>query len=451
MEFLGLMEILQFKLTNVGRFSNIELPLAPTDEKKSKVTVLVGNNGAGKTFLLKSLATSLSWFVARIRSEKGNGSPIQEDDIKNGHNAAAIKISLEHNAYLHRWTIAKTRTGRKNEQSSQLNDATKLAEHFRSELSENEQASLPLIVFYPVERVVLDIPLKIRDKHSFQQLDGYDNALNQGVDFRRFFEWFREREDAENETGIPIEAVEKLYKSFINDPKALLGLQEMHALMRDRQLSAVRAAISAFMPGFSNLRVRRKPRLYMSVDKNGESLNVGQLSQGEKSLMALVGDIARRLAMMNPALENPLHGNGIVLIDEVDLHLHPKWQRTLIARLTSTFPNCQFILTTHSPLVISDSKDVLCYLLDDGEISVVDDLYGLDANSVLLQVMDTDIRNADVDMRLRALLNTIQDGELDKAKGLLAELSKDLPENNIELIKARLLLRKQELRHAQDH
>ena len=101
--------------------------------------------------------------------------------------------------------------------------------------------------------------------------------------------------------------------------------------------------------------------------------------------------------------------------------------------------------------MISDSKDVLCYLLDDGEISVVDDLYGLDANSVLLQVMDTDIRNADVDMRLRALLNTIQDGELDKAKGLLAELSKDLPENNIELIKARLLLRKQELRHAQDH
>ncbi|MEJ2793464.1 AAA family ATPase [Iodobacter sp. LRB] len=444
------MEILQFKLTNVGRFSNIELPLAPTDEKKSKVTVLVGNNGAGKTFLLKSLATSLSWFVARVRSEKGNGSPIQEDDIKNGQNAAAIKISLKHNAYLHRWIIAKTRTGRKNEQSSQLNDATKLAEHFRSELSKDEQTSLPLIVFYPVERVVLDIPLKIRDKHSFQQLDGYDNALNQGVDFRRFFEWFREREDAENETGIPIEAVEKLYKSFINDPKALLGLQEMHALMRDRQLSAVRAAISAFMPGFSNLRVRRKPRLYMSVDKHGESLNVGQLSQGEKSLMALVGDIARRLAMMNPSLENPLHGDGIILIDEVDLHLHPKWQRTLIARLTSTFPNCQFILTTHSPLVISDSKDVLCYLLDDGEISVVDDLYGLDANSVLLQVMDTDIRNVDVDMRLRALLNTIQDGELDKAKDLLAELSKDLPENNIELIKARLLLRKQELRHAQD-
>ncbi|MCX7206676.1 MAG: AAA family ATPase [Proteobacteria bacterium] len=456
------MEIVEFSLTNIGRFSDIEIPLAPTDEKKSKVTVLVGNNGAGKTFLLKSLAISLSWFVARVRSEKGNGSSIPEDDIKNENNSAVIGVELLeaqgqagnpdaniHN-FIHFWSIAKTRTGRKSEQTSHLNGATKLAEYFRSQLSENEHASLPLIVFYPVERVVLDIPLKIRDKHSFQQLDGYDNALNQGVDFRRFFEWFREREDVENESGIPQEVYDKLYKSVGDDPELWQMLSAMHASSRDRQLTAVRTAISAFMPGFSNLRVSRKPRLIMTIDKHGESLNVGQLSQGEKSLMALVGDIARRLAMMNPALENPLHGEGIVLIDEVDLHLHPKWQRTLISRLTSTFPNCQFILTTHSPLVISDSKDVLCYLLDDGEISVVDDLYGLDANSVLLQVMDTDIRNAGVAMHLRALLNTIQDGELDKAKGLLAELSKDLPENNIELIKARLLLRKQELRHAQD-
>jgi predicted ATP-binding protein involved in virulence len=466
MELWGLMEILKFRLTNVGRFSNIELLLAPVNNKKSKVTVLVGNNGAGKTFLLKSLATSLSWFVARVRSEKGNGSPIAEDDIKNDANTAIIDIevlewrgpsgnsdaNIEDNIY--DWNIAKTRAGRKNEQSSHLNGATRLAEYFRSQLSINEKAPLPLIVFYPVERVVLDIPLKIRDKHSFQQLDGYDNALNQGVDFRRFFEWFREREDSENESAIAQKVFNDLSHSFRNAPTMLNALKEIKKLQEsrlDHQLSAVRNAISIFMPGFSNLRVSRKPRLVMTIDKHGESLNVGQLSQGEKSLMALVGDIARRLAMMNPALENPLHGEGIILIDEVDLHLHPKWQRTLIARLTSTFPNCQFILTTHSPLVISDSKDVLCYLLDDGEISVVDDLYGLDANSVLLQVMDTDIRNADVDMRLRALLNTIQDGELDKAKGLLAELSKDLPENNIELIKARLLLRKQELRHAQDH
>jgi predicted ATP-binding protein involved in virulence len=95
--------------------------------------------------------------------------------------------------------------------------------------------------------------------------------------------------------------------------------------------------------------------------------NFNQLSQGEKSLI-LVGDIARRLAMMNPKLDNPLLGKGIILIDEIDMHLHPQWQRSIIQRLQTTFPNCQFILTTHSPLVISDTQNILVYDLDGQEL-----------------------------------------------------------------------------------
>jgi len=92
------------------------------------------------------------------------------------------------------------------------------------------------------------------------------------------------------------------------------------------------------------------------------------VSQGEKSLMALVGDIARRLAMMNPGLENPLHGEGIVLIDEIDLHLHPQWQRGIIQRLRDTFPKCQFLLATHSPIAHCVAKEVRCYVLDNGQL-----------------------------------------------------------------------------------
>ncbi|MCI3946149.1 AAA family ATPase [Pseudomonas syringae] len=188
----------------------------------------------------------------------------------------------------------------------------------------------------------------------------------------------------------------------------------------------------------------------MTVDKQGETLNVLQLSQGEKSMMALVGDIARRLAMMNPALENPLRGNGIVLIDEVDLHLHPKWQRSLIAQLTTTFPNCQFLLTTHSPLVISDSKDVLVYVMDDGQLHEQEGLYGLDANQVLLRVMDTDIRNADVQSRLDELQELLMVGALEEVRSLYKKLSNDLPSGHIELAKASLLIRKLEVRRAKD-
>lgn len=453
------MEIKKFQVENIGRFSALEVVLASRNENGSNITVLVGNNGAGKTSLLKSLATSLSWFVARLRREKGSGSPISEQYIKNNEAAAVIGIEVcdlqgqeisivqDIDSTAFNWTLAKLRKGRKGSSVSDLSDATKLADHYRTCLTENENTSLPLIAYYPVERVVLDIPLKISNKHTFQQMDGYDNSLNQGVDFRRFFEWFREREDTENESSISQDLLEKISSMLEEDSEVWKKLSEIKASSRDRQLAAVRSAISIFMPGFKNLRIRRKPRLHMSIDKGDETLNVAQLSQGEKSLMALIGDIARRLAMMNPALENPLHGDGVVLIDEVDLHLHPKWQRTLVDRLSNTFPNCQFVLTTHSPLLISDTKDVLCYLLDDGELTVMTDLYGLDANQVLLKVMDTDIRNIDINFQINELLENIQDGNLQKAKSLFRLLKNELPDENIEIVKAALLIRKLELRH----
>ncbi|WP_024646560.1 AAA family ATPase [Pseudomonas syringae] len=451
------MEIKSFRLINVGRFSDLEVALAPTERHASRVTVLVGNNGAGKTTLLKSVATSLSWLVARVRTPKGVGSRIDEDTIQNGAVTSSIRIdayddqvfdSLICGPDFH-WQIAGTRKGRNANLSSALNELNLLAEGYRSQLTAKSDSSLPLLAFYPVERSVLEIPLKVHAKHTFDQLDGYDNALGRGVDFRRFFEWFREREDSENETGIPTELLTKLSQKLL-DTELWKVLVREHASSRDRQLNAVRNAVEAFMPGFTKLRVKRKPRLHMAIDKDGQTLNVSQLSQGEKSMMALVGDIARRLAMMNPALENPLHGNGIVLIDEVDLHLHPKWQRSLIAQLTTTFPNCQFLLTTHSPLVISDSKDVLVYVMDDGELSEPDSLYGLDANQVLLSVMDTDVRNVDVQKRLDRLQELLMLGDLEEVHSLYQKLVNDLPSGHIELAKASLLIRKLELRRAKD-
>ncbi|MDV6344013.1 AAA family ATPase [Nitrosomonas sp. Is37] len=457
------MKIKQFRLHNLGRFKLLEAPLAPTQQTTSNVTVLVGNNGAGKTSILRALATSLSWFVARLRSEKGNGSPIPEEVIFHGASSAAIDIAVfdergqsanpeaNEEDFFYQWTLTKTRKGNKGEHTSHLNDASRLADYYRSALSNNDKTSLPLIAFYPVERVVLDIPLKIKERHTFLQLDGYDNSLNQGVDFRRFFEWFREREDTENESGISQDMLNKLLEMLGSEKNSVWEkLLALKASSRDRQLTAVRTAIANFMPGFSNLRVRRKPRLHMSIDKDGETFNVLQLSQGEKSLMALVGDIARRLAMMNPSLNNPLQGDGVVLIDEVDMHLHPSWQRSIIERLTNTFPNCQFVLTTHSPLVISDCKDVLVYSLNSGELTLVPSQYGQDANSVLLNVMDTHIRNAEIAKKLNDLLDHIQDRRLSEARELLTELGRELPANHIELAKAKLLLRKKELRGEKD-
>jgi len=454
------MEVIKFRLNNIGRFDKIEVPLATSFNNKTNVTVFVGNNGSGKTSLLKSLSTSLSWLVSQIRSETGRGSPIPELVIKNGKTSASIDIEVfdirgqqsNPNAHIEdhlvSWSVARSRKGRKGEHKSDLSGASNLADFFRVQLSRDENTPLPLIAFYSVERVVIDIPLKIRGKHTFLQLDGYDNSLSQGVDFRRFFEWFRKREDTENESSIPQDVFEKLQLVLNGSHDIWKEISALKASTKDRQLTAVRTAIYQFMPEFSNLRVKRTPRLHMSIDKGAETLDVAQLSQGEKSLMSLIGDIARRLAMMNPSLENPLNGDGIVLIDEVDMHLHPKWQRRLIKQLSKTFPNCQFVLTTHSPLVISDCQGVLSYLIEEDGLKELPELFGEDANSVLLDIMDTNIRNEDVNIKLNDLLDAIHSKELETAKKLLTLLENELPSQNIELVKARMLLRKQELRNA---
>ncbi|WP_298980237.1 AAA family ATPase [uncultured Psychrobacter sp.] len=481
------MDIKKITLNHLGRFDSLEVDVAPTAGHPSNVTIFIGNNGAGKTSILEALATSLSWFVARLRNEKGNGNTINELSILDNAPAASITLQLSDQAQssndselsLYEWTLAKARKGRKSDKSSQLGQLNKLVDSYRQQLTDNDNASLPLIAYYPVERSVLDIPLKIKNKHNFDQIDGYDSALNQGVDFRRFFEWFREREDIENEEEnrryekfiekefLDINALMDNYEQRLKNldlNKADEATQELEEIQnsisfirknieneyKDKQLSAVRTAITAFMPDLSNIRVQRKPRLHMAVDKNNKSLNVMQLSQGEKSLMALVGDIARRLAMMNPDLDDPLQGDGIILIDEVDMHLHPSWQRNLVPRFTDTFPNCQIVLSTHSPLVISDQKDILVYLLSNGEIGALPPLYGADVNTVLLEAMDTDIRNPDINDKLNDLLDAIQDGDIDNAKALMQTLECELPAGNMGLAKARLLLRKKELQLAKN-
>ena len=442
------MQIQSFSLKNIGRFQDLSVSLAPTQRYPSNITVFIGNNGSGKTSLLKSVATALTWFVARLKHDKSNGTPIPESVILNTANAAAVEIivndkNLQQQSQAYTWRITKNRTARKAEFTTHLTELNQLTDHYKQWLGEDDQSSLPLIAFYPVERSVIDIPLKIREKHQFLQIDGYDNALNNAVDFRRFFEWFRDREDVENEHWKDfIQLINK--NNFFNKESGWAEVLSNHLIEyeKDSQLEAVRQAIYAFMPDFKNLQVSRKPRLAMIIDKNEETLNVNQLSQGEKSLMALVGDIARRLAMMNPKLDNPLLGKGIILIDEIDMHLHPQWQRSIIQRLQTTFPNCQFILTTHSPLVISDTQDILVYDLDGQDITALPSLYGQDANTVLLQYMDTNYRNPKVAEQIIQAMDAIQNNQLEQASQLIETLKSELGSDQLDVMRLVAMLKK---------
>ena len=441
------MYISSLQIKDLGPFKDLSLELANIrDGWQSNVTILIGINGSGKTSVLMAISALLSRFVSRMGG--GKAIPMKDTAIRSKASFGQITLHVRDTDEKGIWCIFKDQRTRNIRPRPALMRG--LLDRYRTALDENEDASLPLIAFYPVERAVLDIPLKIRTRHRFLQLDGYDNALHGGVDFRRFFEWFREREDAENESGLSEETFKSLER-FARERSGLWKeLSRLQASARDRQLTAVRTAISRFMPGFTNLKVQRKPRLRMVVTKGSETLNVSQLSQGEKSLMALVGDIARRLAMMNPGLENPLEGEGVVLIDEIELHLHPAWQRKIVGLLKQTFPNVQFVLSTHSPLVISDEPDVLVYAIENAEVRQVENLFGEDVNSVLGGTMKTPIRNRKISKRISDVLDLIHDKDIETAKRALQALEQDLPDGNIEVAKARMLMRKQELKCAQN-
>jgi predicted ATP-binding protein involved in virulence len=412
-------KVKRLKINSFRGISDLTLEF-DTDEP----TVFIGVNGVGKSSILECLAILLSWLTKRIQNPNSSGRSFNEDDIKKGcketHNEITISMDDEQELV---WSLTKVSKGRSKETSSNLGELKIVVDRIHRQLDSTSLVELPLAIYYPTNRAVLDIPLKIRTKHSFEQITAYDEVLTGGqIDFRRFFEWFRDREDLENEMRL-------------ND----------YNKYRDHELEAVRDAIANLLDGFSNLRVRRSP-LRMTVEKQGDELIVNQLSDGEKCLLALAGDLARRLAIANPSLDNPLHGYGVVLIDEIELHLHPKWQRAIIPNLAKTFPNCQFIITTHSPQVISDLKWVhLLRSTSEGIVIQRIPSYGKDSNRILETLMGTPERPQEIKEDLRELFRLIDKGELGNARQLRQELADKMGEQDPEFVRADWLIKRKEI------
>ena len=422
------MKIESISLSNYRGVKNLDLDL------KKDLNVFLGINGAGKSTLLDAMAIMLSWFVSRLKRSGASGRPITEDDITNGSSDSFISLHCVDDKHSFYWGLVKRRAGYmkalKKSDFSGLNNYTQQWQSLIEKHKEN--LNLPLCVYYPVNRAVLDIPLRIRKKHKFNLFAAYDDALTSGANFRTFFEWFREREDLENEN--------RRYKNALIKPDDFQ--------FPDPQLETVRNALDEFLPEFKNFSVRRNP-LRMEVEKNGKLLSVSQLSDGEKCLIAMVGDLARRLAIANPERKDPLEGCGVVIIDEIDLHLHPKWQRKIIPTLTKVFSNIQFIISTHSPHVITHVQPENIFLLDnlDEGIQYSKPLesYGKNADRVLEDLMGLKTTRPDeVNTLLKELYETIHVGEIHKATEQISNLRSLIGEDP-EIVKAAVLLKRKQV------
>ena len=456
------MKLESIHLRNFRAFEELKLDFHP------KLNVIAGVNGAGKTTILDVCSIFMSHIISQI--EKGTSQraiKISELDIFNKSSetfvSAKFKDDFIKNDVNNFIVLNQTRIRFGKSKNNELDGLKKYAQFIQENiLALEEDYNIPLFAYYKNNRVVLDIPLRVRNKHSFTLLNAYEGSLNGDTSFRLLFEWLREQEDYENEyksddvdknyyisrireieeqiegwknntshftVGSNIYEKSEEIESIIDSLNNLKDTLNMRLKMQDkrlyketkRNLDFVKEALQVFLPNVLDIRIRRNP-LAMVAIKNGSLIQINQLSDGEKSLLALVGDIARRLILANPSLENPLYGEGIVLIDEIELHLHPKWQREVINKLQKVFPNIQFILTTHSPQVISETPRECLHILswnNEQQQPVVfhpERSLGLDSSDVLSEIMNSLPINEDFKIKLDNIFQEIDEGNYDEAE-----------------------------------
>lgn len=340
-----------------------------------RFTIIAGVNGRGKTAILDGLATLLSRLLPQISPAHSGLRKISLSDIHYGSEEAQLVASV----FCVDMPIEfkfRFNSKRKRQKPTQLPPG--LRKHLKAAYGDHKRADdqAPLVVYYTTDRAGYRLPRKLPIDIPQGQAIAYAGALsNRLVNYRDFMARYR---------LWSLESVEA-------DEKA--------AIVAKRAIKAFNTALEVFLDGFSDLEVMDDP-FRLIIKKDDCPLSLGQLSDGERSFLAIISDLVRRLVLANPLLDDPLQGAGVVLIDELELHLHPKWQREIVEKLRITFPNIQFIATTHSPFIIQTLRNDELIVLDDLVIGIYENR-GLE--EIVMKVMG--IENPDVCPRYFKMLD----------------------------------------------
>lgn len=307
------------------------------------ILILLGDNGFGKTTMLDAMATAMAPFSAQFP-----GIPdfqLSDFDVhinRNGHRSRYLTVSAHFRDGETGLSSLRYRKGTANTPKANYEELKQLANAKKAAIISGEQCvKLPVFAYYGTGRGKFHVPERKRGfQQAFERWDCYKSAICPDTDFKRFFEWFDMMEDEERRERDRQRNYD--YKSPI--------------------LECVRRALSIMIDSFRNPRIMTRPLRFVmdrvEADGTHHELRIEQLSEGYKIVIATVADLAARMAEANPWMDNPLDANGIVLIDEVDLHLHPKWQRTILQDLHRVFQNLQFIVSTHSPIIVVGAADI---------------------------------------------------------------------------------------------
>lgn len=423
------MRLTQVQLTNYRGFEEITIPL------EQNITVLVGNNGSGKSSVLDGLAIGLASLFLGLEGESSGSIHKNDVRLKTFELGSRLerqpqypaRIRCDGEVYGH--TISWERSLNTESGSTTYGDAkelTTITKKINDQVKSGDSTViLPVISYYSTGRLWA----KKREKRDSAKVSlqnryaGYADCLDVMSNEKLLYAWLQQMTYQELQEGSPLPELTAVKKAILlcfnrSGSKTNMGVAEKCVY---------------------NVKSDEIEITYTLPNGEKEIRSVSQMSDGYRNMLCMVADIAYRMALLNPQLLDHVldQTSGVILIDEIDLHLHPAWQRHIIATLRELFPLVQFVVSTHSPSVISSVSREQILILENGKVTSVSvQTYGKDTNSIMENVMDVPERPDDIQNKFSAFFQYLSCEQFDDARRLLLELTAVLGENDHDVISA---------------
>ena len=434
------MNIKKLSLQNFRCFERLDVVFP------EQYAVLIGINGAGKSSILDALSIAFGSFLtgcgmpainlhksdARYQIYNHSGEGTQDIFIPNREPQYPVRIGAEMQEVDGKqisWVRAlNSDTGRTT--IGEARPIMNYAESLNHRVRKNLPVIMPLLAYYGTGRLWLPKRLKRSTTMSKvpSRMKGYLDALDAASNEKLMLEWFQRAANLEYKskakTGEPLPIFQAVKNTMARFYKGI-----------DDNILDI---IIEYDLVYSDIEI-----IVSSKDGNHSSLPLRYLSDGIKSMLSMVADIAYRMATLNPHLGATVieSTEGIVLIDEIDMHLHPSWQKKILQNLCRTFPKVQFIVTTHAPAVLSNVPSNHILFLEHGKIyKTPAQTYGRDSTAILRDVMGTEIRPKDVLEKKEQFYDELQKENFLKAENIMDELKKILGENDEDIIRMQISL-----------